>query len=169
MSGAVIWVTGLPSSGKSTFASRAGRGLSAAGRSVLLLDGDEVRAALEPAPGYDPASRDAFYRTLARLAALAARQGMVVLVAATAPRRAHRSFAREIAPRFVEVFLDVPVAECARRDAKGLYARARAGELPNLPGAGEPYEAPQAPDLVAHGGDDPRAVAGLLERVAAES
>jgi adenylylsulfate kinase len=163
VSGTVVWVTGLPSSGKSTFASRAARRLAASGRSVLFLDGDEVRAALEPAPGYDRDGRDAFYRTLARLAGLAARQGMVAVVAATAPRRSHRSFAREVAPHLLEVFIDVPAAECARRDTKGLYARARAGEVESLPGVGEPYEPPISPDIVARGGEDEVALARLLE------
>jgi len=165
VTGAVVWVTGLPSSGKSTFASRAAERLRAAGRPTLLLDGDAVRAALEPTPGYEPRARDAFYRTLARLAALAARQGLVAVVAATAHRRAHRAFAREAAPRFVEVFLDVPAAECERRDAKGLYARARAGEAATLPGVGEPYQAPDAPELVASGGEDAEALEALVKRV----
>ena len=165
MTGAVVWVTGLPSSGKSTFAERAVAGLRTAGTPALLLDGDEVRAALEPAPGYDAAGRDAFYRTLARLAALAAGQGLVAVVAATAHKRSHREFARALAPRLLEVFLDVPLAECARRDPKGLYARAAAGSLAALPGVGEPYEAPGAPDVVARGGRDEDALAALLERL----
>jgi len=165
VSGTVVWITGLPSSGKSTFASRAARELSARGRPVLKLDGDEVREALEPAPGYDPAGRDAFYRSLARLAGMAARQGLLVLVAATAPRGSQRAYAREVAPRFLEVFVDVPEQECARRDSKGLYARARAGEVTTLPGVGEPYEAPRAPDVVARGGLDLAALAALLERL----
>ncbi|HVP69072.1 MAG TPA: adenylyl-sulfate kinase [Anaeromyxobacteraceae bacterium] len=163
MTGAVIWIDGLPSSGKSTLAQRAVRRLAAAGARPLLLDGDAVRAAIEPAPGYDVAARDAFYRTLARLAGLVARQGFLAVVAATAPRRAHRAFARGVAPRLVEVFVDVPLEECMRRDAKGLYARARAGDVATLPGAGEPYEAPEAPDIVARGGEDEEA----LERLAA--
>ncbi len=169
MTGAVVWVTGLPSSGKSTFASRAVARLRDAGRQALLLDGDEVRRAIEPAPGYDAAGRDAFYRTLARLAALAATQGVVAVVAATAHRRSHRDFARALAPRLVEVFLDVPLSECARRDAKGLYARASSGSLDALPGVGEPYEVPAAPDLVARGGEDPEALAALLESLSAHA
>jgi len=161
VNGCVVWITGLPSSGKSTLAARLARRLADSGTPPLVLDGDAVRTALDPAPGYDAPGRDAFYRTLARLAGLAARQGIVVIVAATAPRRSHRACARAAAPRLLEVFVDVPVEECARRDAKGLYARARAGELATLPGAGEPYEVPEAPDVVARGGEDEDALERL--------
>lgn len=163
--GAVVWITGLPSSGKSTLARRVSARLRAAGREPVLLDGDAVRAALVPPPGYDTAGRDAFYATLARLAATLARDGHLVLVAATASRRAHRAAARDLAPRFVEVWLDVPADECARRDPKGLWARARAGELPNLPGAGEPYEPPERPEVAARGGEDDGAVEEILRQL----
>ena len=88
--GVVVWLTGLPSSGKSTLARRVAATLRAAGRAVALLDGDEVRACLVPSPGYDDAGRGAFYATLARLAALLAHQGLVVLVPATAHRAEYR-------------------------------------------------------------------------------
>ncbi|HEU4532908.1 MAG TPA: adenylyl-sulfate kinase, partial [Polyangiaceae bacterium] len=119
--GVVVWVTGLPASGKSTFGRALVEALKAEGRAACLLDGDEVRAALEPKPGYDDAGRDAFYGTLASLASLLSHQGLAVVVAATAHRRAYRERCREIAPAFVEVFVDVPLGECRRRDDKGLY------------------------------------------------
>jgi adenylylsulfate kinase len=165
--GAVVFVTGLPSSGKSTLAGRLVARLREAGRPSVLLDGDEVRAALVPAPGYAPAERDAFYATLARLAALLARQGLVVAVAATANRRAHRAEARGLAPRFLEVLVDVPAEECARRDAKGLWAAARAGGATELPGAGAPYERPERPDVVAGGGEDGAAVEAVVHLLGA--
>lgn len=165
--GAVVFVTGLPSSGKSTLAGRLVARLRHAGRPSVLLDGDEVRAALVPPPGYAPAERDAFYATLARLAALLARQGVLVAVAATANRRAHRAEARALAPRFVEVLVDVPAEECARRDAKGLWATARAGSAPELPGAGAPYERPERPDVVAVGGEDAVAVEAIVRLLGA--
>lgn len=167
MSGTVAWFTGPPSAGKSTLARAVRDRLAAAGRLVLLLDGDEVRAALSPRPGYDPAARDAFYATLANLAALLARQGACVLVAATAHRRAYRDAARAAAPRFLEVHLEVPAEVCRARDAKGLYARAAGGGAPDLPGAGVPYEPPLAPDVVAHGGEDAAAVDELVRRLCA--
>jgi adenylylsulfate kinase len=166
VSGAVVWVTGLPSAGKSTLARRIQARLRARGLAAALLDGDEVRRALVPAPGHLPAERDAFYETLARLAALLARQGLVALVAATAHRRAHRDRGRELAPRFVEVWVRTPPEECERRDAKGLYALFRQGKAPLLPGPGVPYEAPLAAEVVAEGGDDERAVEAVAARLA---
>ncbi|HEX2568520.1 MAG TPA: adenylyl-sulfate kinase [Polyangia bacterium] len=160
--GVVVWFTGLPSSGKSTLAEAVRQRLLAADRACVLLDGDDVRAALVPAPGHDEAGRTAFYRTLAQLAALLAQQRLIVLVAATANRRTYREEARRLAPRFVEVFLDVPLATCQARDAKGLYARAAAGELSQLPGAGAAYEPPPAPDMVARGVEDAASIAALL-------
>lgn len=151
--GVVVWFTGLPSSGKSTLAQRVRARLLDAGRLPALLDGDELRA-LVPALPFDDDSRSRFYEVVARLAALLARQGLAVLVPATAHRRALRAMARELAPRFVEVYVETPLAECERRDPKGLYARARRGEAPHLPGVAEPYEPPEAPDVVADGGMD---------------
>jgi adenylylsulfate kinase len=159
--GAVAWLTGLPSAGKSTLASRTAARLRARGVACAVLDGDEVRAALaRPASG-DPAERDGFYDALAGLAALLARQGLAVVVAATAPRRVHRERARALAPRFLEVHVATPPEECARRDAQGLYRRAERGEVTGLPGAGAPYEAPAAPGLVAAGGAEESACAAL--------
>jgi adenylylsulfate kinase len=154
-SGVVIWLTGLPRSGKSTLAEAARAALAARGRATLVLDGDAVRAALVPSPGYDEAARDAYYATLARLAALAARQGLVVLVPATAHRRAYRDDARAVAPRFVEVHVAASLEECRSRDPAGLYASAAAAALPGL---GVAYEAPLEPDVVAAGGTDAAAV-----------
>jgi len=163
--GAVVYVTGLPGSGKSTFARRLRERLGAAGVPAALLDGDAVRAALRPVPGYAPTEREAFYDTLGNLALLLAGQGEVAIVAATAHRRAFRDRVRAAAPRFVEVFLDVPLEVCARRDPKGLYARARAGEAPELPGAAREYEPPLAPEGVARGGEDGAAVDEALARL----
>lgn len=145
--GVVVWLTGLPSSGKSTLARHLAAALRDQGRQVVVLDGDEVRASLVPTPGYDERGRADFYETLARLAALAAGQGLVAIVPATAPRARFRARARELAPRLVEVFVDVPLEECARRDAKGLYARGTA----DLPGASAPFEPPTHADVVVAG------------------
>lgn len=175
MTGAVVWVTGLPASGKSTFARRLRDRLRAAGVAAAVLDGDAVRAALVPPPGYDPAARAAFYETLGNLALALASEGLAVIVAATAHRRAFRDRVRaRLAPgadatagptaepaqggRFVEVLVDAPPEICAARDPKGLWARARAGEAPELPGAAVGYERPIAPEVVARGGEDEAAV-----------
>lgn len=165
MSGAVIWLTGLPSSGKSTLAGRLLPRLRREGRPSAILDGDEVRDALVPRPGYGADDRDWFYSTLAKVAALLARQDLDVIVAATANRRAWRDLARALAPRFVEVFLDVPADTCRLRDAKGLYARAAQGGAPDLPGAGVEYEPPRAPEVIARGGEDAAAVEEILRRL----
>lgn len=165
--GVVVWVTGLPSAGKSTLAEALASELRVRGASVCLLDGDQVRASLVPEPGYSPEGRAHFYETLARLAALVARQGLVAIVAATAHRRVFRERARELAPAFIEVWVDTPLGECAKRDAKGLYAAASepAGGARGLPGVDEEYEAPEAADVVAHGGQDLYALSELIARV----
>ncbi|MGN6104967.1 MAG: adenylyl-sulfate kinase [Kofleriaceae bacterium] len=162
--GVVVWFTGLPASGKTTLA-EAVRDRVGPARPCLVLDSDAVREALGAA-GYADRERDAFYGALGRLAALIAEQGQVVLVAATAPRRAHREAARRVAPAFVEVWVEASLAQCEARDPKGLYARARAGEAPALPGLGAPYEPPRAPEVTASGGRDAAAIdriAGLID------
>ncbi len=149
MTGVVAWFTGLPSSGKSTLAAEVAGELRLRGIEAVTLDSDELRAALVPPVGYDDASREHLYETLARLAATIARQGHVVLVPATAHRRAYRDTARGLAPSFVEIFVDTPLDECRKRDTKGLYAR----HVSQAPGAGLPYEPPLAPDHVVRPGD----------------
>jgi adenylylsulfate kinase len=148
--GTIVWLTGLPSSGKSTLAARVADALRVRGHeAIAVLDGDAVRAAIEPPRGYDDTGRDAFYETLARLAALLAAQGLDVLVPATAHKREHRARARALAPgEFVEVFLDTPLERCRERDAKGLYAAAVGGAASAVPGADAPYEVPEAPDEI---------------------
>jgi adenylylsulfate kinase len=158
--GAVVWLTGRPGSGKSTLASRIALQLRQTRVPVAILDGDEIRDALVPRPGHDEASRHDFYLSLGRLAAVLARQGLVVLVPATAHRRAWRDAARQRAPRFVEVHVDTPLEECRRRDPKGLYARAAA--LPALPGVGVPYEPPLHAEVVAAGGGTARTIDAVL-------
>lgn len=164
--GPVAWLTGLPSAGKTTLGRRAVARLRRAGVPAVLLDSDEVRLALGRPPGRGPAERDAFYLALARLAALLADQGLTVVVAATAPRRRHRARARARCQRFLEVHLAAGAEACARRDPKRLWAGARAGRLRGLPGAGAAYEPPRRPDLVARGGQDRRALAALVARLA---
>jgi len=156
--GGIIAITGRPQSGKSTLARAVVRRLRARGVAALALDGDAVRGALVPPPGYGEAEREAFYATLANLAGLLAAQGAWVAVAATQPFRRHREQLRARAPRSLEVFVDATREECEARDSKGLYARFREGLAPALPGAGVPYEAPERPDVVAGGGWDARAV-----------
>ena len=117
MTGAVVWFTGLPSSGKSQFAWRILAQLEMAGRPCCLLDGDRVRQLLHPMPGYSARERDDFYLTLGMLAVELSSQGLVVLVAATAHRRIYRERVRALVPSFVEVWLNAPLHECRARDA----------------------------------------------------
>jgi adenylylsulfate kinase len=163
VSRAIVWFTGLPASGKSTLARRVQAHFARTGRASVLLDGDELRDILG-AHTYAPDDRDQFYRSLAALAALVANQGIVVLVAATAPRRQDRERARvQVAAEgvFLEVWVKTPLSECESRDPKGLYARARRGYVSELPGVGVPYEPPEDPDVIADGGFDEAAVAAI--------
>jgi adenylylsulfate kinase len=169
VNGTVVWLTGLPAAGKSTLAETTAAVLREHGVAAVILDSDAVRATLSPAPGYTEEERAHFYRTLGGLAALIAGQGLVVLVPATAHRRAHRDHARARSPRFVEVYVEAGPDECARRDEKGLYAAARAGAIRSLPGVGAAYEAPELPDIVARGGRDPAAVDRIVRAVCAEA
>ena len=165
--GTIVWLTGLPSSGKSTLAARVADALRVRGHdAVVVLDGDALRAAIVPAHGYDDASRADFYETLARVAAMLAAQGLDILVPATAHRRAYRARARALAPAgFVEVFVDTTPERCRERDAKGLYAQAAAGEgAAMLPGIGADYEAPEAPEEIVRE-DDRDALGRLLARL----
>jgi len=171
VTGAVVWFTGLPQSGKSTLAIAVQAAAAARGQGTIRLDGDELRPILAPglgAPGardYTPAARDVFYARLARLAGMLAAQGVIVLVAATAPRVVHREAARAAAPRFVEVYVATSLADCAVRDRKGLYEAARAGRAPELPGVGASFEPPFDPDVIATGGHDTGAIARVVARI----
>lgn len=162
--GLVVWITGRPSSGKSTLAQTLAARLAAKGVPCLVLDGDELREVLH-AHDYSPAGRGRFYATLAALAALVARQGLVAIVPATAHRREYREQARRATPRFLEVYVTTPVEECARRDPKGLYVRARTEAELELPGVTVAYEPPGCPDAVAEGGHDALAVDALVRRI----
>lgn len=146
--GPVIWLTGLPASGKSWLAQALVRAMTREGRRPLLLDSDRLRPILAPDSGYGEQARAEFYRRLSALAALLARQGAAVIIAATAARRAYREDLRRQVPDLVEVYVRCPLSVCRARDPKGLYARADAGEIKNLPGVGVVYEPPLHPAVV---------------------
>jgi adenylylsulfate kinase len=158
MTGVVVWFTGLPAAGKSTLAAAVHHRLIEAKVPTCVLDGDQVRTCMVPPVGYIGRARDAFYSMLARLAAMLARQGLVVLVPATAYRREYRDAARELAPAFIEVFVQATVPECAARDPKGLYLDAGSAKLRGLPGVDLEYEAPLHADVIASDGHDLQAV-----------
>ena len=150
--GATVWLTGLPASGKSTIAVAVEEALVEAGRFAYLLDGDNIRHGLSGDLGFDPASRSENIRRVAHVARLFADAGAVALVSLVSPFREDRDAARKLHEAaglpFIEVFVDTPVEECARRDPKGLYARARAGRLPGLTGESAPYEPPRDAEIV---------------------
>jgi bifunctional enzyme CysN/CysC len=166
--GATVWLTGLPSSGKSRVGEELERRLVAAGRPAYLLDGENVRYGLSSDLGFSPADRHEHARRVASAARMLSDAGMVAIVALVSPAAADRAAARELHEQadldFLEVWVDTPLEECERRDPRGLYARARAGDLPGFTGVDAPYEAPVDPQLVVHpfadGVDD--AVARLL-------
>lgn len=164
--GVVVWLTGLPSAGKTALARRIDEEVRRLGVPACVLDGDEVRETFGGALGYSAEKRAAFYEILARLGALLARQGHTVLIPATAPLRRFRDRARELAPAFLEVWVDTPLEECVRRDAKGLFRARDLGLVRDVPGADAPYEPPLAPDVVAHGGDDAPAALDIARHAA---
>jgi bifunctional enzyme CysN/CysC len=146
---AVLWLTGLSGAGKSTIANRLERKLHALGHHTALLDGDNVRHGLTRDLGFSEADRVENIRRAAEAARLMVEAGLIVLVSFISPYRSDRDAARERfeAGEFLEIFVDTPVDECRRRDPKGLYRRADAGELRNFTGVDAPYEAPLAPEL----------------------
>ncbi len=146
--GVCLWLTGIPSSGKTTVARGIAATLRARGRLVEVLDGDEVRRVLSPDLGYSAADRDLHVHRLGYLCQLLVRNGVVAIGAAVSPYRRARDANRERIGRFVEVFLRCPVAVAIARDPKGHYRRALAGEIAHFTGVSDPYEEPLAPEIV---------------------
>ena len=144
---AVVWFTGLSGSGKSTLAEHLERDLQARGVETEILDGDRVRAAF-PSIGYTLEERNAHIRRMGFMAGLLEKHGVVVLASFVSPYEETRREARRHCRRFIEVHLSTPLEECERRDVKGLYAKARRGEILNFTGISDPYEIPKNPDLV---------------------
>ncbi len=144
-----IWFTGLSGSGKSTIASRLEQRLFTEGRHTYLLDGDNVRHGLNRDLGFTEADRAENIRRVAEVARLMVDAGLIVLVSFISPFRAERRSARSLFAEgeFIEVFVDTPIEECERRDPKGLYAKARSGQLPNFTGVESPYEPPEHPEI----------------------
>jgi adenylyl-sulfate kinase len=169
--GATIWFTGLPASGKSTLAVEIEALLIGAGRPAFRLDGDNLRHGLNGDLGFSPQDRAENVRRTAHAAELLAEAGVVALVALVSPYASDRATARAIHESagvpFHEIWVSTGLAECERRDPKGLYARARAGELPGLTGVGDVYEPPESPDLEIGGAEPiPAAAARVLAALA---
>jgi adenylyl-sulfate kinase len=146
--GVTIWFTGLSGAGKSTLARALGYALRERGRRVEILDGDEIRENLSKGLGFSREDRDTNIRRIGYVARLLARNDVDVIAAAISPYRAVRDELRRDIPRFVEVYVKATLDECVRRDVKGLYKKALAGEIANFTGVSDPYEEPRAPHLV---------------------
>lgn len=144
---AVVWFTGLSGSGKSTVANALAGMLAERGVDFEHLDGDAIRSVF-PATGFTRQERDAHIRRVGYAASLLEKHGVTVLVTLVSPYRESRDFARGLCRRFVEVYVATPLDVCEKRDAKGLYARARRGEIALFTGISDPYEPPVSPELV---------------------
>lgn len=165
-----VWITGLPASGKSTLAARLSEQLGARGARPAVLESDALRTVLTPEATYSEREREVFYGALVHIGRLLADHGVPVIFDATANRRAYRERARQAIRRFLEVYVECPLAVCMARDRKGTYRKARQGESSTVPGLQSAYEPPVRPDLVVRGDrDDPaqaarRIVARLEEK-----
>ena len=142
----VLWFTGLSGSGKSTIAIRVHRELERRGVEVEYIDGDALREVF-PATGFTREEREEHLRRTGYMASRLAAHGITVVASFVSPYRASREFIRRLCPGFLEIFVATPLDECERRDVKGLYARARRGEIRNFTGIDDPYEPPEHPEL----------------------
>jgi bifunctional enzyme CysN/CysC len=155
--GKVIWLTGLSGSGKSTIANALEKELHTQGKRTYILDGDNIRQGLNKDLGFTEADRVENIRRVAEVAKLMMDAGLIVMTAFISPFRAERQMARELIgeDNFIEIFVDTPLEVCEERDPKGLYKKARSGQLPNMTGINSPYEKPDCPDyVVPHGNAD---------------
>ena len=150
--GCTIWLTGLPSSGKSTIAFSLEHALVQQGRLAYVLDGDNIRHGLNKNLGFSAEDREENIRRIGEVAKLFADAGLVTMTSFISPYRADRDLARKLHNAaglpFIEVFVETPVEECEKRDPKGLYKKARAGEIKNFTGVNDPYEPPLKPEVV---------------------
>lgn len=145
-----LWFTGLSGSGKSTLANEIEKVLSIGGKYTMLLDGDNIRMGLNKDLGFEEKDRIENIRRIAEVAKLMNDAGLIVLTAFISPFRRDRQNAREIIGEgnFVEIYVSTPLEECERRDVKGLYQKARRGEIPNFTGISSPFERPENPEIV---------------------
>lgn len=151
--GKVIWFTGLSGSGKSTLANALENALHQAGKHTYILDGDNIRQGLNKDLGFSDADRIENIRRIAEVAKLMADAGLIVITAFISPFKKEREMARDLigTEHFLEVYVSTCLAVCEQRDPKGLYKKARCGQLPNMTGISSPYEAPLHPEFIADG------------------
>ncbi|HEY3964924.1 MAG TPA: adenylyl-sulfate kinase [Planctomycetaceae bacterium] len=152
--GAILWFTGLSASGKSTVANTVDHKLHSLGKRSYVLDGDNIRMGLNKNLGFSAEDRAENIRRIGEVAKLFTNAGVITLTAFISPYRADRNAVRALLGpgEFVEVFMDTPIEICEARDPKGLYKKARAGQLKGFTGIDDPYEAPEKPELVLDGG-----------------
>jgi len=148
--GATVWFTGLPCSGKTTISNYLFNILVSSGCKAELLDGDVVRQGISKGLGYSEADRRENIRRIGSVAEQLTRSGLIVLVAAISPYRSARDHLRKSIPNFIEVYINAPLAVCEKRDVKGLYHKARKGELLHFTGVDAPYEPPLNPEVVCN-------------------
>jgi bifunctional enzyme CysN/CysC len=171
LSGATVWLTGLSGSGKSTIANAVAEQLLERGRAAYVLDGDNLRHGLNADLGFSPADRAENVRRVGEVSRLLADAGLVALAPVISPYRADRERVRhahqEVGLPFVEVYVDTPLELCERRDPKGLYRKARAGELAGMTGIDDPYEPPLTAEVVLTPGDLATQAAIVVQALAA--
>jgi len=161
--GLTVWFTGLSGAGKSTLSLVVYEKLCASGFRVELLDGDEVRLFLSRGLGFSKEDRDENIRRIGYVAELLTRNGVITLVSAISPYRSARDSVRARIPNYLEVYVNAPLEECERRDVKGLYKRARTGELKAFTGISDPYEPPHSPEVECR--TDIESIADSVNRV----
>ena len=157
--GCTIWFTGLPCSGKSTLARMTFEKLSGMGLEVELLDGDELRKHFSAGVGFTKEERWSHLRRVAYLCQLLTKHGVIVIASFVSPYRENRDYARSlVGKRFIEIFTDSSLESCMKRDVKGMYKKALAGEIPRFTGVSDPYERPENPELLLKTDEEPAAV-----------
>ena len=145
--GAVVWLTGLSGSGKSTIAEKLVQKLSKVGIETEYLDGDKVREVF-PQTGFSREERNMHVKRIGFLASLLEKHGIIVVASFISPYRESRNFIRKLCQNFIEVYISTPIEECIKRDPKGLYQKAKRGEIKNFTGIDDPYEPPENPELL---------------------
>jgi adenylylsulfate kinase len=154
--GCTVWFTGLPCSGKTTVCKKVQEILQGQGYQVELLDGDELRKHFSAGVGFSKEDRSNHLKRVSFLAHLLSKHGVIVLASFVSPYRENRDYARQlIGERFFEVFADAPLEACIKRDVKGMYKKALAGEIKDFTGVQDPYEPPLAPELTIKTNDEP--------------
>lgn len=148
--GAILWFTGFSGAGKSTLAAALAPQLRASGKRVEVLDGDEVRLNLSKGLGFSKEDRDINIMRIGYVAHLLERNGVMAITAAISPYRKTRQWVRELSGNFVEIYVATPIEVCEERDVKGLYKKARAGEIKEFTGISDPYEPPLNPEITVH-------------------